>query len=171
MSIWNQHPNYSDDQLRQLVAVCSEVFLDSDTAAEQFPPDFLEISPAMAARQLGPVLEENGQTLHAESVQEVLQDPIPSRDLCIAILTEIKRSPELATRVSETYARRERKMGGPETVLLAGALVVLAIKLKELRWGPEGGRISFYESAETVKAFLLNLLNLSEHPPSPGNGK
>ena len=46
-----------------------------------------------------------------------------------------------------------------ETILLTGALVILAIKLKDVSLTREGVRLSFTESQEAVKAFINGLLN------------
>ena len=171
MSIWDKHPNYTDDELRLLVTVAAEVLLEGDAGTEHFPPDLLEISPISAARDLLPVLQDEQPGLRVDEVQSVLENPKFSNDLCIAILSEIKGNPKLAALVSDAYLRHRRKMGGPETILLAGALVVLAIKLKDIRWGSKGGRISFYESSETVKAFLLSLLRLTGDSPNTSQKK
>jgi hypothetical protein len=49
-------------------------------------------------------------------------------------------------------------MTGVELVLAASALVVLAIKIKRLRWGPSGGEIEFEPSGKAVQAFVTGVV-------------
>jgi hypothetical protein len=155
-SLWDQYPDLSPTELRILVAATAQVLADSAADAE-LPADPLEISSGEAARQLTASiasLDDSKRTL----VQELLEDDEASEQLVHAVLTEVRRHPELAAAVDAAYAERARKMTGGELMLLAGALVVLATRIKEIKVGKGGTKITFADSGDAVKSFLAGLI-------------
>jgi hypothetical protein len=155
-SIWDSYPDLSPSELRNLVAVTAQVLAGSAGSA-QLPADPIEMSTGQAARELtGP---ERGLSPDMRAaVQELLEDDDTAVELCHAVLGEVRRHPELAAEVARAYEDRTRKMAGAELLLLAGALVVLATRIKEIRVGKSGTKVTFSESGEAVKAFLAALL-------------
>jgi hypothetical protein len=157
MSIWDKFPNVSDEELRALVASTTRVILDSDEARPSMPADFLQISNLSASREMAallPGIEPN----QVSAIQELLLEEESSRKIALSVLEEVRKYPDLARRVSDEYEERTKKMVGPELVLLTGALVILAMKIKEIRWSKDGGGITFHDSGNAVKGFVLNLL-------------
>jgi len=159
MSIWDQYPNYSDDELRLLVSVTAEVLQDAAPAEAGIPEDLLDMSPASLAKQLKPLLEENQAGITQEQVRSLLEDPEHGKALSLAVLEEARKSPELAERIADAYDERRQKMASPELILLVGALVILAIKLKEIKLSKKETKISFFESSTAVKGFAVGMIN------------
>ena len=157
MSIWERFPNLADGELRTLVAITAQVMLESEEARSNLPADFLDISTADASRELASLLPGT-QPSQAQVIEDLLEDEESSAAISLAILKEVQKHPELAERVAKAYQERTHKMTGIETVLLAGALVVLAVKIKKLQWTKSGVVISFTKSADVVKSFLSGLI-------------
>jgi hypothetical protein len=157
MSIWDKFPNLNDSELRTLVATATRVMLDSEDARSKLPPDFLDISTIAASRELVSLLP-GIKAAHAQVIQHLLEDEDSSKAISLAILKEVQKHPELAERVAKAYEERTQKMTGVELVLLSGALVVLAIKIKKIRWTKDGVVIGFAESGDVVKSFLAELV-------------
>lgn len=158
-SIWDRYPDLSPSELRNLVAATAQVLAEGADGADraQLPEDPIEISTGEAARQLTASVDG----LSADErpvVQELLEDDDASERLVHAVLAEVRRYPELAAAVDETYQERARKMTGAELLLLAGAVVVLATRIKEIKAGKGGTKITFAESGDVVKAFLAGLV-------------
>jgi hypothetical protein len=157
-SIWDKYPNYSDAELRVLSTVTAQVLMDSTAASAELEPDLLGISPRAAAGRLAPIIGDADVPVPRERVQQLLEDEQQSRELCLRVLGEVKQYPELASRIEEAYRDRSRQMVVTESLLLAGALVILAIRVKEIRWTDTEKGISFYESSEAVKQFVKGLI-------------
>jgi hypothetical protein len=152
MSIWDKYPDFTADELRTLVAVTAQVLLESDAATGAVPQDLLDLPAGATARELAAALGAD-----SAAIRDLLDDDARARQAALSVLGEVRRHPALATRVADAYEARGRTMA-VETVLLAGALVILAIKLKEVSFTKEGVRASFTESQEAVKAFIRGLL-------------
>lgn len=152
MSIWDKYPDFTADELRTLVAVTAQVLLESDEAAGTVPEDLLELPTGATARELAAALGTD-----SAAVRALLEDDARARRAALRVLGEVRGHPALASRVADAYEARGRKMA-VETVLLAGALVILAIKLKDVSFTREGVHAGFTESQEAVKAFIKGLL-------------
>jgi hypothetical protein len=157
MSIWDKYPNYSSDELRMLTAVVAETLVDS-AEDPAITADVLKVSPKSAATQLRPLLQEKAPDIQTAQIQAALEDPERAQKMAVAVLGKIRDAPLLAERVAEAYEARNREMCGPEMLLLAGAVVILAIKLKDIKISSEGLSVSFDKSAEEVKAFVAGLV-------------
>lgn len=159
MSIWERYPNYSDDELRALVQVTAEALIDEGESEVPLPDDLLTISPRAAARQILPELHDAAPQASQVDVQHVLEDEILARQVCLRILEEVRRYPELAEEVDRRYAARQQKMAVPELILVSAALVILAMRIKEIKFERKNKRITFYPSGVEVKAFVSGLVN------------
>jgi hypothetical protein len=157
MSIWDKYPNYSPEELRTLTAVAAETMVDSarDTSVTA---DLLRLSPKSAATQLQPLLQEVAPGIQREQVQAALEDPEQSSKMALVVLGEIRRIPPLAERVAAAYDARSSEMCGPELLLLAGAVVILAIKVKSFSISKDGVQASFYEARKAVTTFVGGLI-------------
>jgi hypothetical protein len=162
MSIWDKYPNYSSDELRTLTAVAAETLIDSAEHAG-VTADVLKLSSKSAASQLQPFLQERAPGIQREQVQAALEDPEQSQKIALAVLGEIRQIPPLAERVAEAYEARNREMAGPELLLLAAAVVILAIKVKDVSFSKSGAKASFYEAGEAVKTFVAGLVTSAKH--------
>jgi hypothetical protein len=76
----------------------------------------------------------------------------------LRVLEEVRQYPELADEIDQRYAARQQKMAAPELILLSGALVVLAMRIKEINISRKGKRITFYPSGDAVKSFVSGLV-------------
>jgi hypothetical protein len=157
-SIWDKYPNFTDTELRILSTVTAQVLMDSTEATAELEPDLLGISSKAAAGEVAALLGDIAPSASREEVQQVLEDEQQSRQLCLQVLGEVRQYPELADRIAAAYRERAQKMAITETLLLAGALVILAIRLKEIHWTGQEKKITFYESGEAVKQFVKGLL-------------
>lgn len=160
-SIWDKYPNFSENELRTLVLLSVQIMLESESGKSEFSDNLLDISSFSASRQILPLLEEAEADIDQQKVQELLEDNETSKEICLAVLQEIRKYPELVERISQAYEERTQKMTGIELLLLTGAIVILAIRIKEIRWSEEEKKITFYESGEAVKSFITGLLKAS----------
>jgi hypothetical protein len=156
MLIWDKYPNLTPAELRMLVAVTAQVMLDSDTGTAIFPTDLLQQSTASNAREIEGILAQIDPTVTGQNVQQVLEDDELSARVCYGILDQIRNYPELAEKVATAYEARRQKMTGVEVVLLAGALVVLAMRTKHIGWGSTS--IDFEKAGDAVKTFVAGLV-------------
>jgi hypothetical protein len=159
MSIWDKYPNYTEVELRELVAVTAQVLLETEEARTEFPPDLLHLPPGAASRQLLPVLQDTEPTVERDQIQHVLQDENLSATVSLQVLGEIRHYPELAARIADAYEERENRLAIAESVLLIGALVVLATRIRRIRWTEDEKEIDFYPAGDDVKQFLVNLIS------------
>jgi hypothetical protein len=157
MSIWDKYPNLPPQELHTLVNVTAQVLLDSEGGQSTFSADLLERSPAAISRELAPLLQEAEPPITRQQVRELLEDEELSAKACRQVLDQVRGFPELADRIARAYEIRNQKLVGVELTLLAGALVILAIKVKEIRWGKDQGGIQFEPAGEAVKTFVAEL--------------
>ena len=158
MSIWDSYPNLTQSQFRTLVAVTAQVLLDVRADGSDVPADLLQQSTLANARQLTPLLKQADPSVSREDIQEMLEDEGLATQASRAVLDQVRTVPEIAARIAEAYDARQDKMTGVELVLLAGAIVVLAIKIRRIKTGPDGVELNFEPSGEAVKAFVTGLV-------------
>ena len=158
MSIWDKYPNYTEAELRDLVAVTAQVLLETEEARTEFPPDLLRLPPGAASRQLLPVLQDAEPTVERDQIQHVLQDEQLSSTVSLQVLGEIRNYPELAARIADAYEERENRLAIAESLLLTGALVVLATRIRKIRWTKDEKEVTFYPAGDAVKQFLVDLI-------------
>jgi hypothetical protein len=158
MSIWEKYPNLSPQELRTLVNVTAQVLLDSADGTSTSSADLLAKSTAALSRELAPLLQEVEPSITLAQVRELLEDEDLSSRVCRETLDRVRDVPGLADRIAQAYELREQKLL-VETVLLSGALVILAIKVKKIR--SEDGKIvvTFGSAGEAVKAFVAGLVS------------
>lgn len=157
MSIWDKYPNYTPDELRTLTAVAAETLVDSSAGEAGVTADVLKLSSASAAKQLQPLLQDATPGLERQQIQEALDDPEQSSKMALAVLGEIRQIPALADKIDQAYEARRREMAGPELFLLAGAIVILAIKIKDISIGRDGVHAGFFDAGDAVKTFITGM--------------
>lgn len=157
MSIWDKYPNYSPDELRVLTAVAAETLIDS-AADPAVSADVLRLSSRSAATELQPLLAGEAPGIERAQIQTALDDPELSRKMALAVLDEIRQVPPLADQVAAAYQARSGEMAGPELLLLAGAVVILAIKLKDMSFTRDGVKVSFFQAGKSVETFVSGLV-------------
>ena len=152
MSIWQKFPNLTRTELRTLAAVTCQELLTTEEGKNAFTAEFLEISPGTAATQIAELVGIDA----SDELREFLEVEDASRDVCLKILDEVRRTPLLAERVAAAYDAAQRTMSA-EVLLLVGALVILAIKIKHIRWSESGTDVSFFESSDAIKKLISSL--------------
>jgi len=156
LSVWDRYPDLESREFRELVAVTAQTLVDTGLAAEPVSSEILESSNRAIARDLTPTLQKSNPHVTDWQVQAVLDDEDLATEACRRVLDEVRRRPDLAERVAAAYEERLQKMTGIEVVLLAGALVVLAIRIKRVRWGHH--EVDFEPAGETVASFVAELV-------------
>jgi hypothetical protein len=156
MTVWDKHPNYTEQELRLLVKAAASVLYDTADDQSQLEPEILELGPRSAARRLAREINATSDTDHLERLTALLGDDADARTACLTVLAEIRKHEPLAAEVAAAYEDQQNKMFGVE-VLLVGALLVLAIRIKSVSVKP-GVKVDFYESSDAVKSFIANLV-------------
>jgi hypothetical protein len=158
MPVWEIYTNLTASDFRALVAVTAQVLLESDVGATEFSSDLLQQSTKTSAKEIESLLVQTGPTTTRQKVQEMLENEALAARACRAVLDQVRGYPKLAERVAREYEARKQKMTGVEVVLLAGALVILAMRIKHIRWGQSGAAIDFEPANEAVKTFITGLV-------------
>ena len=154
-SIWDRYSDLSPDELRPLVTAAAQTLADAEDDEHQATGDVLQESPRSLAQHLTPILQARDPSLTTSQIQMVLEDDDLATEVSRYVLDEIRMVPELAERVAEVYEERRQKMVGLELILLAGALVVLAMRIKRLRVGRTV--IDFEPAGNAVSTFVGGL--------------
>jgi hypothetical protein len=167
MSIWEKYPDYSGDELRVLVSAAVQVLSEYDSSNAPDEQVVSDISPMAVSRRLitllqndkaNPVGPEISGDINVADVREILEDQDLAADVCLKILGEIRSYPELAEQITEVYQNKEKKMAIPPAVLLAGALTILALRIKIVQVGKGKVKIEFFKSGSVVKEFIIKML-------------
>ncbi|MFQ5906716.1 MAG: hypothetical protein ACE5JA_09110 [bacterium] len=140
------------------MALTAQALLESETASSEVPQDLLDFSPLAASRDLLPLLQDADATLDRGQIQQLLEDEDLSAQVCLKLLGEVRNYPKLADRVAEAYDAKAGVMAVPEMLLLTGALVILAIRIKEIRWSKKEKVIQFEKAGEVAKSFVIGLI-------------
>jgi hypothetical protein len=156
MSIWDKYPDLTTSELQVLVALTAQALRENAVDPSTGSESRLDLSPAAAARELAPALQAVDPAITRQQIQDVLEDETLSAQLCYRILDGVKAQPVLADRIAQAYEERRQKMTGVELVLLAGALVILAIKVRKVQVGPV--TIALDPAGDAVKAFAAGLV-------------
>jgi hypothetical protein len=151
-TVWTRLDTLTDDELATLVAAARSVLVEQGGADEEDAA--LPAGPAGAA--IAAELAADGEDLSATGIAALLRDEAAARSLAEAVLREIGSQPELARLVAEAYEARRQMLAIDAGLVLAGALLVLVLKLKRIKIGKLD--ISFYEARESTVAHLRSLL-------------
>jgi hypothetical protein len=109
-----------------------------------------EVRPrAVVAQDLRELLDEAGLAITGDEATYLVTDSEATRTLALAALSELSGDAALRSEIDGAYARRSDLMVVDGGTLLAGALLVLAIKVKRVKIGDV--TIEFYE----LKASLI----------------
>jgi hypothetical protein len=156
MSIWSRFDKLSPNELRILVAITAETLLESSADAG-VSADILSLPPRAAASQAVSFLQEVEPAITKEQVQRLLEDEDKASELARVVLGEVQKQPALAEEIATRYDAASRKMAVPETVLLAGAILVLAMRIKNVQVTKKEVSVKFTAAGEAVKSFVTSL--------------
>lgn len=98
---------------------------------------------SVIAQELRDALEESGLAVTAEEASFLVSDAAATRVLALTALAGFGADTTLRAEIDDAYAKRSDLMVLDPGSLLAGALVVLAIKLKRIKVGDV--KIEFFE--------------------------
>jgi hypothetical protein len=138
VSIWDKHPHYDENELKQLVWAAAEILSEAGQGAG-VPGDALEMSDKAAAEEIRKDLADVVPSARSEHVRRALTDPDTSRQISLGILDELRQVPELAQAVETAYERQTRTLGGPELLLAAAPLLLLMLRIESISWRSERG--------------------------------
>jgi hypothetical protein len=158
MSIWEKYPNFSNDELRTIVAITTKILTESAPSEANIDKDIMEISPISASYEILPFFKEKNLEISRKQLQDILENEELSSEICLKLLGEIKEIPKLAEKISIAYDLRKKKMAVPPEILFAAAFVILAIKIKKIHIGTDKKSFEFYKAGNVVKDFISNLL-------------
>jgi hypothetical protein len=156
MSIWDTYPNYDESELELLIRATVETLVDAGQGS-RLPEDALEMSDKAAAEEIRQDLADVAAGASSEHIRKLLRDPDASRQISLAILDEVRQTPELAAAIDSAYQQQMRKLGSPELLLAVAPLLLLALRVESVKW--KGGKITFGSSAEAVKAVVAGLVS------------
>jgi hypothetical protein len=155
-SVWEIYPDLTPDDLRTLIAVTTQVLFEGASESE-VDPDLLNESPMSWARAIEPDLQTVDPSMTVIDIRRVFEDRSSGLEICRAVLDHAAASPELRDQIAEAFAARKRKLTGVETVLLTGAIAVLAIRIKKIKFSKSGGSVDFEPAGEAVKLLIASL--------------
>ncbi|WP_433042586.1 hypothetical protein [Dactylosporangium sp. CS-033363] len=152
--VWDRLGELSDDELTTLVAAAGHVIADlaDDAAAAEVP-----LMPVghLGAELAGELRAADVDT-EPDEVTALLRDRDRARALAVAALRPLAAEPELAAEVAAAYEARRGMMAVDGGLLLGGALLVLALKVKRIKVGKVD--VSFYEARAGALAQLRAFL-------------
>jgi len=157
MSIWDKFPDYSAEELRTLTAVAAETLVDCAQDAS-LTADVLRLSSKAVTTELQSMLQDSIPGVQGEQLQAAFDDPERAQKIALAVLWQVRHITPLAEVVAEAYEARNREMAGPELLLLTGAIVILALKVKSVDISKSGAKFSFYEAGAAVKSFVTDFV-------------
>lgn len=153
MPIMDRFPELTAVELSRLVTAASQVLVEQGIGDESIPPDLLDMAPRSIAGLIADELRPNDAS--TERVKDVVEDPASAQQLAIKVIGLVRSNEELTALIEQRYDELERKMFAPELMLLIGALVVLAMRVKRVRIGQS--EVTFYPASDEVKAFVVEL--------------
>lgn len=160
MSIWDNHPNYNENELQLLMRATAETLADAGEGSN-VPPDALDMSDKTAAEEIEKDLAAVAPGITSEAIRKLVRDPNASRQISLAILEEVRRQPPLAEAVDAAYRQHMRKLGDPALLLALAPIVLLALRIETVHLGIGSNRIKvvFGKSSEAVKSAVAALLS------------
>jgi hypothetical protein len=137
---WNKLDDLPDNQLRLLLAsamsVLQRIADEEDTALVE---EVAVVPPAPLTQELQALLIESGVKVNPAQAEQLTD----SRLAMLLALKQIARQPELVRRVEGTFQERRRMLFVDPGTILAGAVLILVIKLKRVRADRGGVDIEF----------------------------
>jgi hypothetical protein len=157
MSVWEHLDELSDAELKTVTALAAEVLAEGDETNGA-------ISPLAAARIALPPLQSVEPSLTMDDVQRALESEKHARTIALAVLREVGAIPQLAAEVDARLEERSRKLSAPEMLFATGALLVLAIKLKEVRFTSTATKrevvVRFAEASAVLRSAIADIVGL-----------
>jgi hypothetical protein len=159
MSVWQKFPDkLTLSERRNLTSAAAATLMEFRPTGTPVPADLMTISPLAASRHLAELMSKHGLESDVEAIQELLEDEDRAWEACASTLNLLRRIPELRDEVDQAYEERQNAMTGPVEFLLAGALLVLAMKIKRVVLTKDRKEVEFYDAGDSVKATVQRLL-------------
>ncbi|HEX9041054.1 MAG TPA: hypothetical protein VF838_08490 [Trebonia sp.] len=154
--VWSRLDELSDDEVATLVEAAEHVLADLAEDDEPGAAMLAKMPVAHVGPALADTLREAGTDVDPDAVTALLRDTERSRLLAVEALRGISAEPVLAEQVAAAYRARREMMAIDPSLVLAGSLLLLVLKLKRIKVGKVD--ISFYEVREGALAQLRSLL-------------
>jgi hypothetical protein len=152
---WNNLGGLPDDQLNVVAEAALTVLQRrADEGDAAYVEELTSMPPGPLGRELRAALAENGLGASEDQARQLVN----SREAALAVLEQIAREPELARAVEQVLCERQGMMFVEPGTLLAGALLLLVIKLKRVRVSREGADVEFRDLKADVLEPVRKLL-------------
>jgi hypothetical protein len=152
--VWNRLEELSDEELATLVEAAEHVIADSSD--EPDASGYMKMPVTRLGTAIAGSLRETGSDTDPDQVTELLRDHEHARQLAVQALQAIGREPVLADHIEAAYRARREMMAVDAGLVVAGALLLLVLKLKRIKIGNVD--ISFYEARASALEQLRTLL-------------
>jgi hypothetical protein len=152
---WENLEDLPDAELAALAQAAVSVL---QWNAEGDIEDVEDMPPGALERELEDELAGHGVEDSGEAARKVVRDEEMARPVAVALLWQIAEQPELRARVDEVYRKRKDMLVVGTGVILAGAFLLLAMKLKKVKIGKEGAEVEFEPIKEGALARVLAFL-------------
>ncbi len=154
--IWSTLDKLSAQEIIRLVEAAVYVL----KPASETPEDLSKMPSAPLTSILYETLANKGVNVDKADIPLLISEGEVSLALCKELLGQIAENfPELAFEVEKTYHVRQKMMGiEPVSWLLAGAILVLAIKVKEIDLNKK--RIKFHDLSDNAIRAVCRLLGI-----------
>jgi len=147
--------------LRTLVSTAVQLLAaESMQQRADIPPELTELPVSKTAPIIFSRLSPWDSSLAESDVSAAMCDASISSQIAKYTIAELCKDSDLKTSLASAVEYRSRVMTGPESVLLVGALVILAIRVKELGVTRDGATVRFDPAHSTVQNFVKGLISM-----------
>jgi hypothetical protein len=151
-SIWQQGlDRLSDSELRYLTqAAISVLWEQTPDPSVQSP---IQLPPAVLTAELKELFGDQ------YDLEKIMGDTAFSREVTLAVLTQIGVQQSLAQDIEAAYRARRDMMVVDAGVVLAGALLLAVAKLKRIKFDKSAGEVDFFEVRSGILDAVRRLLS------------
>lgn len=155
--IWSQLDELPSEEIIRLVEMTVTVLQPGWDEAR----DINKMPPGPLTRMLKETLAERQVQVSDDQLKLLIDENETSLNISRELLREIATVPDLAAEVEKAYYVQKRMMViEPVSWLLAGAVLVLAIKVKEIDL--EKGKVKFHKLSDKTIDSLCGLLGIGK---------
>jgi len=131
---WQRLDELPDNKLRLLVASVVSVLQDSADQDDASMEGVAAMPPGPLSRELQTVLAENGVAVSESQASQIME----SRPFALLLLQQVAQQHDLAREVEHACQERQRMLVVDGGIILAGAVLLLVIKLKRIQANKKG---------------------------------
>jgi hypothetical protein len=155
-NVWERLDDLSDHELEGLVAAAISVL--EEGADDPSLQNVADMPPGPTASELRSLLGGAGVEAEQAELEQLVTDEATARELALATLRELGREPQLAAAIEEAWRARSGMMIVDAGFVIAGALLLLVMKLKRVQVGKGEVDVEFYEAKSETLGAVRRLL-------------